>query len=261
MQTTTIRPGLLVSLKTSVTGNVQYSKRDLEIDHTTDDGARKAKWETERTINDPAEFEEATKIRGKARSLISSVCAASAFGLLCPQDRGDELSKAIAEAQQIAREFNGRAQLTRVQVYVVAGKIAQDDVQATRAINSEITDLLSQMETGVRNLDVEAIREAANKAKSIAAMVTPDASVRLQMAIDSARSAARQIVKAGTAAALEVDQRAIRAITEGRTAFLDLDQAAEIASPVVTGRALDMEPTPTELRPDPTNLRITLDLF
>lgn len=250
MQTTTIRPGLLVSLKTSVTGNVQYKKFDLETDHTTAEGARKAKWETERTINDPAEFEEATKVRGKARSLISSVCAASAFGLLCPQDRGDELAQAITEAQQLAREFNSRAQLTRVAVYVVAGKIAQDDVQATRAINSEITDLLNRMEQGVRGLDVEAIRDAANKAKAIGAMVTPEASARLQVAIDNARSAARQIVKAGEAAALDIDQRAIRAITESRTAFIDIsEEETTIQTPTVTGRALDLSPTATPSAP------------
>lgn len=260
MQTTTLRPGLLVSLNTSVRGNVEYYKRDLQIAHETSDGKVKASWETERTVNDPAEYEEATKIRGKARSLISSVCAASAFGLLCPQDRGDELAAAIVEAQRLARDFNARATLTRVAVYVVAGKIAQDDVQATRAINAEIADLLNRMEAGVRKMDVEAIREAASKAKSIGAMVTPEAAARLQVAIDSARSAARTIVKAGEAAALEIDQRAIRAITEGRTAFLDLDQGGEVAQPAVTGRALDMDPTPQAMAaPAPT--APTLDLF
>lgn len=250
MQTTTIRPGLLVSLKTSVTGNVQYKKFDLETDHTTDDGTRRAKWETERTINDPAEFEEATKVRGAARNLISSVCAASAFGLLCPQDRGDELAKAIAQAQQLARDFNSRAQLTRVQVYVVAGVIAQDDVQATRAINSEIADLLTRMEQGVRSLDVEAIRDAAKRAKSIAAMVTPEASARLQLAIDSARKAATTLVKAGNVAGAEIDQRAIRAITESRTAFIDIsEEEITIQTPTVTGRALDLSPTATPSAP------------
>lgn len=247
MQTTTIRPGLLVSLKTSVSGNVHYTKRDLQSSRETDTGALKASWETERTINDPAEFTEATKIRGNARNLISSVCAASAFGLLCPQDRADELNKAIADAQAMAREFNSRATLTRVTVYVVAGVIAQDDVQATQAINAEIADLLTRMEQGVRSFDVETIRDAAKRAKSIAAMVTPEASIRLQLAIDAARKAATTMVKAGEAAALELDARAVRAITESRTAFLDLTDAQEIASPVATGRALDMEPTPTPI--------------
>lgn len=260
MRVSTIRPGLLVSLSTRVVGNVEYYKRDLQIAHVTEAGKVKASWETEKTINDPAEFEAATKVRGKARSLITSLCAASSFGLLCPQDQGDKLAAAITEAQALADTFNATASLTRVQVYVIAGRIAADDVEAMRAINSEVTDLLNRMESGVRNLDVDAIREAATKAKALGSMITPAASERLEKAIATARSAARQIVKAGETAAKELDTRAIRAITESRTAFLDLDDAAAIQAPTVTGRALDLEEAPSELRPDPTNPRIDLDM-
>ena len=244
MRTTTIRPGLLVSLKTSVTGNVEYSKRTIKTEHEIAGGARRASWETEKTINDPVEFEQASKIRGKVRSLIGALCAHSSFGLLCPLDRSDELSAAINEAQELTRDFNNQATQTRVSVYVIAGQVASDDAQAVKAINSEVTDLLNRMESGVRRLDVETIRDAANRAKGIASMITPEASACLQVAIDTARSAARTIVKAGEAAAVEIDYRAIRAITESRTAFLDLDDAAEIAAPTVTGRALDFDPSP-----------------
>ncbi len=247
MQTSTIRPGLLVSLKTSVTGNVAYRKQDIEQDHVTADGARRAKWETERTVNDPAEFEEATKIRSKARSLIGGLCVASSFGLLCPLSDSAELGDKVKEAQALAADFNSRAKVTRVSVYVIAGQIAADDVEATKAINSEVRDLLDRMESGVRNLDVEAIREAANRAKSIGNMISPDASVRLLRAIETARSAARQIVKAGETAAAEVDMRAVRAITESRPAFLDLDDANDVQAPTVTGRAIDYDaPAPTQ---------------
>lgn len=241
MQTSTIRPGLLVSLKTTVSGNVSYRKMDIETDHTTVTGERKARWETERTISDPQEFEDAQKIRSKTRTLISSLCAASSFGLLCPQADSDRLAAAVTEAQEIAAEFNARATLTRVSVYVIAGKIAADDVEATRAINAEVRDLLDRMESGVRGLDVKAIRDAADKAKQLAAMITPDASARLTLAIETARKAARTIVKAGEQAAQEIDYRAVRAITESRTAFLDLDDAAELQAPTVTGRAMDFE--------------------
>ena len=84
MEVSTLRNGLLVSLKTSVTGNVSYIKRDIETDHVTEDGHLAAKWETERTIVDPGEHEAAIKVRSKARALVTGVCVASAFGLLCP---------------------------------------------------------------------------------------------------------------------------------------------------------------------------------
>lgn len=262
-QTRTIRPGLLVSLKTTVTGNVSYRKVDLETAHIDDDGALQASWKTDKTVTDPAEHDEAVKVRGKCRSLITALCAQSDFGLLCRQDNRAELDAAISEAQDRARAFNATSQLTRVTIFAVIGVIAEDDAQATKAINSEVSALLSRMETGVRNLDVEAIRKAANDAREIGKMVTPEASARLKMAIDSARSAARQIVKAGETAAQEVDARAIRAIRESRTAFLDLDDAQEIAAPAVSGRALDLDPSTVETAPAAgfTAPAVTLELF
>jgi hypothetical protein len=107
-------------------------------------------------------------------------------------------------------------------------------------------DLLADMERGVRNMDVKTIRDAANKATALGNMITPAASERLQNAIDTARRAARQIVRAGEQAAQEIDYRAVRAITESRTAFLDLDDAQEIAAPTVTGRAMDLDESDIE---------------
>ena len=243
MQTTTLRPGLLVSLKTHIAGNVRYAKRTIEAEHIADDGAAREVWETERTVTDPEELELAKKARGKASSLIRSVCALSAFGLLCPADKEADLDKAIAEARAVADVFNSQARLSQVTVYVISGRVAADDVEAVRAINSEVRDLLDDMQRGVKNFDPDVIREAANKARQLASMLSPEAGSRVQEAIDAARKAARQIVKAGETAEIEVDQVALRKITEQRTAFLDLDdEAGEIAAPAADGRALDFEP-------------------
>jgi len=190
------------------------------------------------------EYEAATKVRSKVRSVVSSVCANSAFGLLCPEKSTDDLDSAITKARRLTEEFNATAKLTRVRVYVIAGRIAPDDVEAVRAINGEVRDLLTDMAEGVRNLDVKTVRDAADRARDIGRMLAPDAQARIQAAIDAARSAARQIVKAGEQAAQEIDQRTIRRITEARAAFLDLEPAAEVAAPVAEARVLDFEPAP-----------------
>lgn len=250
IQSTTIRPGFLVSLKTSVTGNVSYDKRIIETEHRTANGEARAMWETVRTITDPAEHERAEKARSAASSKIRAVCSRSAFGLLCPEVDAEALAQAIQAARDIADEFNASATLSSVSVYVIAGKIAADDVEAVKAINSEISELLADMAQGVRNMDAEAIRAAASKAKNVGAMLPAEASARVQVAIDAARSAARQIVKSGEQASAEIDQRAIRRITEARTAFLDLDaEAADIQAPAATGRALDLEPATVDALP------------
>lgn len=242
IQTSTLRPGLLVSLKTSVSGNVKYDKREIERSHTIKSGEQKARWETTRTIFDPKEHDEAHQARSQARWMVNRICANSAFGLLCPEDRADELEKAVSEARAIADKFNATAKLSRLNVYVITGRIAQDDVEAVRAISSEVRDLLDEMKAGIKDLDVKAVRAAANKAKSIGAMLSPDAAARIQMAVDAARGAAKQMTKAGEQAAMEIDTRAIKSITEARTAFLDLDDAKEIAKPKAKARAVDLTP-------------------
>src|SRR5262245_29006053 len=142
LNTSTLRPGLLVSLKTSVRGNVKYVKRTLERESVGKDGSKRAKWETVRTIIDPQEHEEATEARYQANHLIRRECIWSAFGWMCPEDKAEELQKAINESREITSAFNAKAKLSRVNVYVLVGKIAQDDVEAVKAINSEVRDLL-----------------------------------------------------------------------------------------------------------------------
>ena len=231
LQTLTLRPGLLVSLKTSLTGNVSYQKTILESEHKTEGGAAVERWETERTVTDPVEHEAGKKARGKARSIISAICSKSAFGLLCPENKADELEKAIATARGLAGEFNTGAKFSRILVYVIAGRIAADDVEAVKAINSEICELILAMEIGIQSLDVSVIREAADDAKQLTQMLTKPNQVRLQIAIDTARKVAREIVKAGESAAIEIDNAAIRKLREVRSAFLDVDEASETVTP------------------------------
>jgi hypothetical protein len=241
MRTSILRPGLLVSLRTSVKGNVRYSTFELEQDHVTLTGERKARWETERTIRDPEEHERALKARSLARSAVQTVCAHSDFGLLCLVDNRDKLDAAIDKAEAIAREFNLSAEVSRLNVNVIIGEVSPNDARAIRAINQEMRDLMDTMANGLATLDVTKVRDAANKARSVAKMLEPNAGERVAKAIAVARGAAREIVKAGEAGAVEIDQVAIQRIVEARTSFLDLDEVGEVQAPEAAGRVLDLE--------------------
>ena len=98
MKTSTIKPGVLVSLKTTLSGGVNYKRVDLDPDHATDTGGRFARWETVREIVDANEYEQATAARSLARGAVVKVCHASSFGLLCPSEREPQLIEAIANA-------------------------------------------------------------------------------------------------------------------------------------------------------------------
>lgn len=196
MNASTIQNGLLVSVKTGINGD------------------------------DPGERDGAVKARGKARSLITSVCVQSAFGLLCPAWEEDKLQAAVREARAVAEEFNGSAVLTNISVNVICGRIAADDAEAVQAINGEVRELLAHMERGLRNVDAAVIREAANKARALSAMLSLDAAKQALVAIEAARTAARQITKANvTASAIDVDTAAVEAVRTTMWAFQDTEAA------------------------------------
>lgn len=250
MKTHTLKPGLLVSLKSTVKGGVAYRKIDLEAAHLDETGAEVARWETTREITDPAEFERATKARGLARSAITAVCCATSHGLLCPEADEDKLDAAIKDARAIADLFNAPATCSHVEVYVIVGRIAQNDVEAARAIGAEIRELLDAMRTGIAAADPSAIREAANKAKNLGAMLSADVAGQVSAAIIEAREAARAIVrrveKAGETAAAVVADCSTARIDGARFAFLDLDDGAEVQQVAPAGRGIDYEPEPTD---------------
>lgn len=242
LQTSTLVPGLLVSLKTSITGNVKYNKQTIEENHVIETGAARERWETERLVSDPAEHERSQKARSAIWSTMKKVCSKTEFGLLCPQSRAEALERAIVTTRKLADEFNETSNLTRLGVYVITGRVADTDVEAVRAINSEVRDMIDVMQEGLRNLDVKSVRAAASKLQSVGQMLTADASEKVKSVIAMARKTAREIVKAGEGVAAEIDLVTIKKLAEQRTAFLDLDEVGEVAAPVGTGRAVEFAP-------------------
>lgn len=261
MRISVLKPGYLVSLKTSIRGGVNYQRLDLETDHVDETGARVARWETKRAIIDPAEFERATGTRSRARSLISAVCCNSSFGLLCPTSRESELTAAIDAAREVADSHNRAAQLTQVDVFILVGRIAQDDAEAARAISAEVRELLEAMQAGIKAANPEAIREAASKARALGGMLSAGVAGQVSAAILEARSAAREIVKrvekAGELAADVVAECSTRQIEAARFAFLDLDEAAAVEREAPAGRAIDLEAAPVTITAAPrSNLQL-----
>jgi hypothetical protein len=246
MKSTLIRPGLLVSLKTNVRGGVTYQKHDLEPDATTEEGVAHAKWETTRRIANVEEFKAAATVRNKCRSLIVTACCPSSFGLLCPIAKETQLREAIDAAQVIADEHNAKATHTRVEFYVITGRVADNDEQAARALGSEVRDLLGAMERGVRAADPKAIREAANKARLMAGVLSVEVQGKVAAAIAEVRAVARDIVQrvgvSGERAADVVDKLKLDALTNARFAVLDItgDDGGGFVESTVVGRAIDL---------------------
>lgn len=262
MKASVLKPGFLVSLKTSLRGGVNYRRVDIEADHADENGTRVAKWETTREINNPEEFEAGNLARRQARSTVTAVCCSSSFGLLCPTSKEPELMIAIAQARAIADKHNEQAGDTRVDVFVLIGRIAQDDAEAARALGAEVRELLDDMEAGIKAADPEKIREAANKARDLGGMLSQDVAGKVSAAITEARNAARAIVrrvqKAGETAASVVAECNVSQLTAARFAFLDLEEAKPTESEAPAARGIDLEAAPVaqQTAPAPLNLEV-----
>lgn len=240
---TTLRPGYLVGLKTSISGNVKYLKTTIQPDELDVElGIHTSKWETERRIANAEEQEKATKLRSEIRTMIGRHCSTTAFGMLCPQEAKADLDQAMLDAQAKVADFNKAAQTTRIRVDALCGRIEPDDAKAVRAINNEVAELMETMKQGLQSLDVDKVRGAADRARDLGQMLSLEAQAKVTVAIEQARALARKIKAAGETAAVEIDRMTIARLTETRTAFLDLDDQGEVQSPEAAGRALDLSP-------------------
>jgi len=227
MRTQVIRPGILVALRTTVSGGVSYSRVDLEARQEGDRAVRR--WETTSTVEDPEEHERAAKARARARGeILKVVISSTAFGAyLCPLDRESELFAAITRARSITAEFNASAKYTQVTVNAIPARIAATDQEAAISIAGEIRDLLGAMDRGIAAMDPAAIREAASQASKLSAMLSDEQMAQVSDAIDQVRKAARTIVKrvekGGEDAATVLQDIQRGAIEKARFALLDLD--------------------------------------
>jgi len=232
-----LRPGVLVSLKSAVSGGVSYSRTELDAS-APEDGRKIERWETTKVVEDPEESEAARKARSKARSEISKVCVQTAFGMLCPEADEEALSKAIERAHALVADFNATARTCRVSLYVLRGHIATTDEEAARAIGDEVAQLVSAMSAGIDAVDVAAIREAADKARALGAMLSAEQQETVGEAVKAARAAARtlakRVEKEGEEKALVLADIKRGAIEKARMAFLDLDDASGPALPAET---------------------------
>jgi hypothetical protein len=238
-----IKPGLLVSLKTHQSGNRSYKKREIERKHLTEGGVERSRWDTTKIVFDPDEAREAGQIANRARYLITRLCADTAHGPLCPVDRRAELTEAIAEARELVEDFNAKATFTHVEVNVICGEVIADDLEAARALFSETERFMTQMQDGLKELDVKKVRAICVKALDVGQMLSPEANANVAVAVNAARAACKKIVAAGEVVAVEIDQRTIDTIGMARNSFLDfgMDESVEIESFQDTGRALDFD--------------------
>lgn len=247
-----LAPGILVSTKTYVRGGVVYqthpleaTEEDLSLVHTPE--AEVFVKRSTKVTDDPDEHERALKVRGAAWRKIAGVCSETPFGMLCQKAREEDLDKAILESEEMVRLFNASSKYTRVDVFTIKGYVADNDEKAAKAIAAELAELIDAMKQGVEARDEKAIRSAMRKAAAINSMINEDAQRRVSVALDMARSAAKEIAKTikdkGHANLILVADTNKKILDEMSRSFtvLDLDEGEAVSAAPAQGLANELE--------------------
>jgi len=145
--------------------------------------------------------------------------------------------------KQLVGAFNQTAVYSHVKLHVYPLEVRADDVEATRAIFSEIEEFMADMAEGMAELDTKKVRAICDKAVNLNRMLDGEASEKLELVVKVARAACTRIVKAGGEIGGEMERNTIRLIKSARTQFLDVESpSTTVARPVSTGaaRALDL---------------------
>lgn len=243
----TIRPGLFVNISTSIKGNVSYQRFDIVTGEKLDDGSEKSEWNTKKYVEDPEELERATKVRGLARSLIERICTKTTVGLWCSPDQKTTLDAMRDKAEEMVAEFNRTAQRTKLWISVIPSRLEADDTRALRDITREVSRLVQQMDSGIKDLDADKIREAATEARRLSSMLTDDKKAKVNAAVEQARKAAtmitKRITKAGEDAKMVLLDIQRSQIESARVAFIDMEEtlAAEVLPAVDAQRFADLD--------------------
>ena len=142
-----LKAGYLVSLKTSVTGGIEYLRFNREANASADTpGAVEETFTTKKLTMNPEEHKAAIQVRSKAVYAIRKVAADTPFGYMVPLEQRAALEAALVEAKSYVAAFNAEAKHTYVSFRMVKGLIDDGDHDTALAIAQEAIDALTTLQ-------------------------------------------------------------------------------------------------------------------
>lgn len=226
-----VRPGLLVSMRTSIKGGVSYRREDL-VDEIEGEGTR-TEWKTEKKVENADEYTRARRLRARVVTLIGGACVKTAFTYICPLENEALLDERIAEAQAACDAFNEEAVHSQVTFDLMRGRYMEDTKETVQAVRREIHELLEELNSALKAGEVQSIRDVAARATQMGRLLEEGTEARsaLERAVKESRRVAGQLVKRikeGADAVAEVLAGAnVSLIATARHTF-DEDETGEI---------------------------------
>lgn len=157
-----IRPGILVAEKVTISGGIHYDK-ELEESYFEDERQIR-KWRTTAIVDDVSERQKAQMVRSQIYSLTRKVCASTPIGLICSEERSGELAEALREARRKRNEFNSEAKTCYMRTHHALFEVNPDNKQAVEAIVDHVADIANRVDEAITSSEEEVIQKAPRSA-------------------------------------------------------------------------------------------------
>ncbi len=190
--TTDLRPCLLVNLDCSRRGGQHYTRANERV-IPTEDGSEKSEWETEKTIDNPDEFAEATSLQGKAKRAFAKLGRHTPGGIVVNRDKQDEVNALIEEWNASFDEFNTRATTTEVNFWVWVFDVTGENVSNLQVLIDQLADYLESLEQAVRGVEPAEIRDVLKRLGGFTDLLPETVGLSLTKAVASAKKRADNI--------------------------------------------------------------------
>lgn len=194
--------GYIIATEFGASGGVHYERPSAgrEVRETRGGRGRLERYETTKRIDDLESVAMSNQIVNRAYYLVEKFCTRTPLGYYCPAERLTDLDRAMEEVTETAQLFNdcqrdeGGARRVTVALYPL--RLAMDDRRAAVRLSETVRERLRAVTDALRAGDVKATENALDRCRNLEGLATGVQREAIQVALDSARDAKRQLAEA-----------------------------------------------------------------
>jgi len=194
LETKDLKACYLIGYKVSVHGGIHYEHSGEE--KSTNGTAEFASWQTDKEVNDAAEYKRAQALRNKAKRYLNKLGVSNELGVVVPVENLQQIKDTYRSLSVEVDRFNVEAIFSSIRFRVLRFKIEGENEVALQDMLADMRSNLVDLKAAVKKADVKGIRDVIQRMKGME-MVLPDSAADfVQRAVDDARAQATEMRKA-----------------------------------------------------------------
>jgi hypothetical protein len=154
-------------------------------------------WRTHKTVDNVNEQKAMVTTRLNLERKITTLGAIlSGFGWIIPASKSVELNNALKEIYAGVKAYNTTSTCTKLFAWMSIFDVRSNDERIAGALYEKAVDLLTEIESAIRNGDVKAIRTSLSAMRGLDTVLPTEKATQVSTLITNARAAVKQAVKA-----------------------------------------------------------------